>query len=139
MAKITKEQAEKEVEQWLLAKGYDEDERDGFEEIIEGLIKHFTSGKLRLDDNNIIVQKLKFPITEVENKENIIAKEIRYMPQVWVKHLNSRLDKFKVKDQDAKTRVGIYASAIGIKDQFIDRMDPMDYRVATYIGIFLVV
>jgi hypothetical protein len=137
MAKINKEQAKEEVNQWLLAKGYDEDEREGYEEIIEGLETQFMKGNLRLDDNNVIVQKLKFPITEIESG-TVLHSEVRYKPRVWVKEINKRLDLIKVKDADSKTRVGIYAAS-DVKDTFMDRLDPMDYRVATYVGIFLVI
>ena len=112
MAKISKDQAKEEVKKWLNSKGYDE-------------------------DNGDIIQTLKFPICEVESGDTIHA-EIAYKPRVKVKELNRRQDQLKVKDADSKTRVGIYASS-NVKDAFMDRMDPMDYRVATYIGIFLVV
>ena len=137
MAKISKDQAKEEVNKWLNSKGYDEDEREGYEAVIEGLEAQFVKGKLRLEDNGDIIQTLKFPICEVESGDTIHA-EIAYKPRVKVKELNRRQDQLKVKDADSKTRVGIYASS-NVKDAFMDRMDPMDYRVATYIGIFLVV
>tara|TARA_R110001599_G_scaffold142211_1_gene322791 strand:+ start:1002 stop:1415 length:414 start_codon:yes stop_codon:yes gene_type:complete len=137
MAKISKDQAKEEVNKWLNSKGYDEDEREGYEAVIEGLEAQFVKGKLRLEDNGDIIQTLKFPICEVESGD-IIHAEIAYKPRVKVKELNRRQDQLKVKDADSKTRVGIYASS-NVKDAFMDRMDPMDYRVATYIGIFLVV
>ena len=125
------------MNKWLNSKGYDEDEREGYEAVIEGLEAQFVKGKLRLEDNGDIIQTLKFPICEVESGD-IIHAEIAYKPRVKVKELNRRQDQLKVKDTDSKTRVGIYASS-NVKDAFMDRMDPMDYRVATYIGIFLVV
>ena len=137
MAKISKDQAKEEVNKWLNSKGYDEDEREGYEAVIEGLEAQFVKGKLRLEDNGDIIQTLKFPICEVESGD-VIHAEIAYKPRVKVKELNRRQDQLKVKDADSKTRVGIYASS-NVKDAFMDRMDPMDYRVATYIGIFLVV
>ena len=98
MEKIEREQAEKEVVEWLEGKGYNEKKREPYKPVIDEIAELVSEGVFRFEDDGFhgitIVQKLIFPIKEIESGD-IIHKEIRYKQNVWVKELNTRLQNIK--------------------------------------------
>jgi hypothetical protein len=148
MAKINKEQAEKEVISWLEYKGYDEEEIEAQQPLIESFAALVSKGTFSINTEDFTIkQKLRFPIKEVESGATI-TDTLEFKPRVQMKDINNRMARLKEKqkDEDVKTRVGVCASVVpnwqptGIPvDEIIGRLDPIDYRSSTFIGVFSIV
>lgn len=135
--KITKEQAELEVESWLDCKGFDEDEKESFKGATEVLCQQFVKGILRLDEDKNIIQKLRFPIKETASGD-LIFDELKHKPRVWVKDIHNQYRNLKADSEDLKIKACLLAS-VDQKAIFMERLDSMDYRVASMVAGFLLV
>lgn len=122
------EVAKAEVKKWLDTKRIGQSERDAREFQIETLQSAVTDGLLKLNENNEWEQKLNFPLTDVS------------------------VDKLKFKNRmTANENIAASANAggnpqlvmscfishlTGEASELIRKMDTVDYKIASAIGIF---
>ena len=126
MEKITTEQAEFEVEQWLDFKKISQRKRANNKENIEILVSAIVDGQLILKENQF-VQKLLFPVNEIT--------ELKYVARITVKQV--RLQMQGVKSNDLNGMILGYACALtGQVKNVLDALDTEDYAILQSIAIF---
>ena len=130
MNKVTKEQAQSEVEAWLDYKKIGSKKRESQEAQIETLVDAVAEGDLVLNEDKSFTQKLKFEVGE-----EIKILELKYRPRLDMSTIHSKLD--GVKSSDGDGRVLAYVAALtGQVKSVIKKLDSEDYSVAQSIAIF---
>lgn len=129
--KVSPEIAQSEINQWLDAKHISEKKRSSFETQIELLANAIEEGNLiRREEDNVLIQKLLFPIGE----ETPIA-ELHHKPRIKVSNVQARLK--GVKNDDPDGRITAYISAITEQPVGVVRsMDTEDYGLSQSIAVF---
>lgn len=130
MNKVTKEQAEIEVNEWLDFKKVGSAKRESQEEQIKALVNAIAEGDLVLNEKKEFVQTLKVPVG-VEIK----IETLTYVPRINMETVHAKLQ--GVKSNDADGRVLAYIAALtGKAKSILKSMDTEDYGVAQAIAIF---
>lgn len=130
MSKVSKEIAEKEVNDWLDYKKINVQKREAQANSIETLIGFISEGTISIKEDKTIVQELLFEI----GKESKITK-LEYKPRIHVGAIQRHLEGGKSTDMDLR----IVATAAALTSQtkeLIKQLDSEDYSVASSIAIF---
>ena len=132
--KVSQEQAELEIQNWLDKKKISESKRESSKESIKSLIEAVTDGVLVIDDENRIHHELKFPI---QKDVDVATRELVYKPRLAVRDIHQHLH--GVKSDAGDQRLLAYVVALtGKAKGIIQAMDSEDYAIATSIAFFFI-
>lgn len=127
---IPRDQAEKEVNEWLDLKKVSAKKREASKDAIDTLIEAVEEGNLTLNDDKTFTQKLKFP-TDGE----LSIKDLSYKSRLKVSTLHAALKGSKASDADE--RILAYVAALTTKPKaVITALDTEDYNICQSIAIF---
>jgi hypothetical protein len=128
--KVSREQAQSEVESWLDYKKVGSQKRETNKDSIEFLISAIVEGDLTVDEDKNLIQKLKFPPSG-----DLAVSALKYKPRVTVKVVNTRLT--GIKSDDINGRICAYASALtGVSRELIKDMETDDFGLVQNIVLF---
>ncbi len=132
MEKVSREQAQLEVEEWLDFKKVGSQVRITNRDSIEYLISAIVDGDLSIDDEKNLIQNIKFP-----SPGELSFSQLKYKPRVSIKVVNSRL--IGVKSDDINGRFSAYASALtGVNRDLIKDLETDDFRLVQNIVVFFI-
>jgi len=134
MSKVSREVAEKEVEQWLDHKKISPKKRETQKEYVEVLIDAVSEGVLTLQsETHIFVHTLKFPPEGAEDP----IKTLEYKPRLQYANVKGHLRGVASGDGDA--RFIAYMAALTSKPKLVfEKLDSEDMSVAQAITLFFV-
>lgn len=133
MAKIHREQAEKEVTAWLDKKKVYAETREKYQQYIDILTEALMNGDIVIDENSfVITHKLLFQVGE---QDDTATKELKYLARINDKKIQPHMRGVKSDDADARLNALIAAITDTSKSE-ISLLDTADKRIATAIGIF---
>lgn len=137
--KISREQAEKEVNAWLDKKKVFQETRDRYKDHIEILIEAICNGVLVIDTSSFeITHELLFPLTANEDENVRDPKDLRTL--TYRARINDNLVKPHlrgIKGDDADGRLNALLAALTDSSHgIINKIDSADKRIATAIGVF---
>lgn len=134
MEKVSRDVAIEEINKWLNAKKISDKKREFNKENIETLVDSIVEGSLSLkEEDNVLVQNLKFPIESSDGKPAYT--QLEYKPRIKMETVHLHLQ--NVKGSDADGRVCAYIAALtGKPKDLIKKLDTEDYSVGTSIAIF---
>jgi hypothetical protein len=127
---VSEEQARIELGAWLDYQGIPQEQRIDLKETINKLVKSICDGNIILKENNVICQKLKFPL----GKE-IKLTELNYQPNITVGDVQKHLTGTDPKDRYVSVYAHIAAST-GESKSVIADMNMKDYNIADSIILF---
>ena len=127
---IHREQAAKEVNDWLDHKKISPRKREKYQDYIEILVDSICEGYLIFNDDKSIKHKLKFPI---EGEMSIT--ELTFKPRLTVKNTSVHTQGVKATDNNGIICAYICALTSTAKE-VIKGLDTEDYEIASSIGVF---
>lgn len=128
--KVFRDQALKEINEWLEFKKIGDKKREDASEQIEVLVNAIVEGVLTITDEKKIVHALKFPL----DGELLISK-LEYKPRLRVADIHTHMN--GVKGSDADGRVRAYVTALTSQPQnIIKALDTEDYSIAQSVAVF---
>ncbi len=133
--KVALEIAKADVERWLDFKKVRETKREANASYIDSLIEAVSEGILIINDDNIIVQELSFPIEDKDGKDAF--KTLEYKPRLPVSTLHMHLQGIKTGDNDGRLLAHVAALTAKPKE-LIKKLDTEDYGISTSIAVFFV-
>lgn len=131
MDKVSRDQAEAEINSWLDYKKVNVKKRELYKDQIDILSDAICDGFLILEDKTFnLIQTLKFPIESDES-----TKTFTYKPRI---NMNAvKLPMANAKNQDPMSMIFAYASALtGQPRALFSSIDSEDYSIASAIVIF---
>jgi len=133
MAKINREQAEKEVTAWLDKKKVYAETREKYQQYIDIMIEAMMNGDIKIDETTFeITHTLLFQVGE--DKETATT-SLKYLARINDKKIQPHMRGVKSDDADARLNALIAAITSTSKTD-ISLLDTADKRIATAIGIF---
>jgi len=128
--KLSYDQAQKEISEWLGFKHISERKRKDNEDQEEVLIDNMTQGLLSVNDDKSLRYKLKEPLKSEDG--DVLMEEINFKPRIRVSELNKRLK--GIKANDIEGRMLAYIAAItGENTGKIGQLYTEDYEVCSAI------
>lgn len=131
-SKITKEQAEKEIESWLNYKKIDPLQREEQKAQIDALVSFVQNGHLILNEDFTFTHILKFPLGE---DGKIPVKELKYQARLKERDLSYKLAQFKSDDSEGRL-MAHYQALTGEAKGIIAGLDKEDIKIARSIAVF---
>ena len=133
MNKISRVEAEKEFQKWCEAKRIKQGKIEGNQESGETIVEAIEIGAMTLNDKNEFKYSLIFPIKT--DKNDVILKELTFIPRLKVGQLHNKLQGVKASDADG--RILAYVSALtGQNSGLLKKIDLEDYNICQAIAIF---
>lgn len=133
MGKVSREVAVSEVNRWLDAKKLSDKKRESKAANIEMLVDSIEEGVLYLNEDNVFVHVLKFPIESTDGK--VAFDKFEYKLRINMALLNMHLA--GVKSDDADGRMVAFISALTAKPKdIVKKLDTEDNSVAQAIAVF---
>lgn len=133
MEKVSKDVAVEEIDRWLDSKKFSDKKRESLKDSVDTLIDAIVDGTLCLDENNMLIQTLKFPIQTTDGK--VAYDKFEYKPRLKMEAIHLHMQ--GVKSSDADGRVCAYVAALTSKPKdVVKKMDTEDYSVAQSIAVF---
>lgn len=132
MGKVIREAAEVEVTAWLDKKKVFEETRDRYKDHIEIIIEGIMNGALVLDQSTFeFTQNLLFPLGEQGDGISTLKYRARVNDNLILPNMKN------VKSDDADGRLNaLIATLIQQSKAVVTKLDSVDKRIATAIGIF---
>jgi len=131
MAKITKEQAEIEITQWLDEKKVFEETRETFRQHIGVLNEAMVNGVLLINENGLFEHTLLFPMGEGQNALTKLTYRKRISDSETLPYMKG------VKSDDGDRRVNALLAALtDSTNRIIEKLESGDKRIASAIGVF---
>lgn len=132
--KVSFEQAQKEVENWLDHKRVSPKKREGvYAESIEVIVDAISFGDATIEEDGKIIQSLKFPITD--SSGNMVVSVLEYTPRITYSAIKSQLQTVKPGDGNGRliaVASGLTGKPIGI----LEKMDTEDISLLQAISVF---
>jgi hypothetical protein len=126
---VAKEIAVADVNRWLHAKKISNKKRETYKTTIDQLVDFVEEGVLSLNDDNVFVHTLKFPVGV-----DTITNKLEYKLRLSV---DASIDALKGTNGSGTETVLAYVSALtGQVKGFIKKLDSEDYSVAQAITVF---
>jgi hypothetical protein len=126
---ISNEIALEEVNKWLDFREVDEEDRADDQKTIKFLAKQVSRGRLVINPDFSLVQKLRFPLA-IEGASPV--DELKYATRINMDKVHNRLQGIKANDSAA--RVAAHIAALTSKPLLIiQKMDSEDYKLAATI------
>lgn len=133
MELVSREIAEKEVNDWLAYKKVPDAYIKGSQMYINGIIIAIQEGTFTIDPvSKVITHKLKFPISEGTDLQ---ITELKYKPRLSVGAIQSNTAGMGISDLTGKT-LGTIAALCGRPRTEIISMDNEDFRPASDVAAF---
>lgn len=128
--KVTREIAERDVNDWLDFKKVGLQKRISNKDQIEGLIDAVSEGTLLLKEDKVFVHTLKFPIGSEQ-----VTDKFEYQPRIKLSQVQTHLQ--HVKGSDSASIITAYIAALtGKPSKLIGELDSEDSRIAQNIALF---
>lgn len=132
MGVVTKEIADKEVNDWLLWKKVPDAYIKGSSLYINGISIAVQEGTFVIDpDTKVITHKLKWPIGSGE----FMITELKYKPRLTIAVIQSNISGVALSDLTGKS-LSIIAALSGVPRTEIAPMDHEDFRAASDVAAF---
>jgi hypothetical protein len=125
--------AKKEIEKWAEAAFIEseesgEDNKNSFEPLIKAVVK----GHLRVSEDGVLTQFLKFPIGD-----SMPIKELTYRNRITAGELQKRMSNLSIKSSDIDGRILCFISLLTTQPfAMVGKIDQRDYGVASTIASF---
>jgi hypothetical protein len=133
--KVNREQAEKEVENWLDKKKVFQETRERYKEHIEIITEAVINGALILNEKSEFEHTLLFPLGEGKNDDSAMIEKLTYRLRITDKLISPHMRGVKSDDVDGRLNALIAAITTQSKS-VISNLDSGDKRISTAIGIF---
>ncbi len=129
--KVSKEQAQQEVDSWLDFKKISEKKRETYQDQIDTLVSAISDGYLVLGDNKVFTQTLRFPV-----EGDLGFETLDYKPRVSAGAVQANLQRVKLTDSQGMMMA--YACALTDKPSaLMKKMDQAeDWSLLQAIVIF---
>lgn len=130
MAVIPREQAEKEINDWLDYKRKSASNREKLVESISALVDAVMDGDLVFNEDKTITQILRFPIEDKDG--NAVMKKLEYKARLKAETLQQHSQGTKAGDDYGRVNAHIAALTSNPKD-VVKKMDVDDYGIASLL------
>lgn len=128
--KVFRDQAQKEINEWLEFKKIGDKKREDASEQIEALVNAVVEGILTITEDKKITHALKFPL-----EGELLINKLEYKPRLRVADIHTHMNGIKGGDADGRVRAYITALT-GQPQNVIKALDTEDYSIAQSIAIF---
>ena len=130
MEKVTREIAEREINEWLAYKKINDAKREAYKEHIETLIGAVMDGSIVVNEEKTFLHELKFAL-----EGEIPVTRLEYKPRVKISTIHRNLQ--GVKSDDVDGRICGYIAALSSKPRkVIEAIDTEDYSISKAVAIF---
>ncbi len=131
--KVSLEQAQAEVQEWLDYKKITDREREKMQEFEDVLIDNIVDGYLQIDESYNFTYQMKFPIQDEDGNEAL--SKLTFKPRLDVLSKDKALR--GVKSDDSEGRQIAYVSALtNVAKGLLKKMDTEDNKVCTAIIMY---
>ena len=133
MSKVALEVAQAEVNKWLDYKKVSQEKRETYQNYISALVSGVQEGILSIDEENVITQKLIWPIKHQEGKGAL--ESLSFRPRITVGAIHNHMNGVKADDADGRIKAYICALTNTPK-ALINALDTDDYGIPQAVAVF---
>lgn len=129
---VSKNVAESEIQKWLDVRKVSDKKRELYSDTISELVTAVEEGRLTVEDDGTLVQKLEFPMGE---NKSIVT--LRFAPRVTIYDVRQATSALNAKANDPDARLIAYiAASTKMAVNVVQRLDTIDYSTSTNIALF---
>jgi hypothetical protein len=130
---VSTDVAKSEIEKWLNLRRVSEKKRESFQELIDELVEHVSTGTIVFDESaGKLIQKLQFPLGE-----GSIVRQLEFKPRILAGEIRQAATTLNMKAGDGDGRLLAHiAAATNQPVAMILKLDNYDYNIASNVALF---